>query len=157
MCLNPGHILQEERYEIIDCNRKPYQLKSFEKLVTSSSWHPLTSPDRTFADNAQKLWGGSINHRTALAYDAARVLIEAIETQEQPSREGMQKTIASQDFSAEGATGTIQFDAKGDRLNFRPGLVHIVKCQKERLGVTFVPIQYATAAEAGLKCDRTRS
>ncbi|MBE9093978.1 bifunctional serine/threonine-protein kinase/ABC transporter substrate-binding protein [Tychonema sp. LEGE 07203] len=129
------------------------QLKSFEKLVTSSSWHPLTAPNRTFADNARKLWGGNVNHRTALTYDATLTLIKAIEIQEQPSREGMQKTIASLNFSATGATGTIEFDANGDRQNFRPELVHIVKCQKEQFGVAFVPVKYATAAAAGLKCD----
>jgi len=129
------------------------QLPSFEKLVTSSSWHPLTAPNRTFADNARKLWGGNVNHRTALTYDATRTLIKAIEIQQKPSREGMQKTIASRNFSATGATGTIEFDANGDRQNFRPELVHIVKCRKEKFGVAFVPVKYPTAKAAGLKCD----
>ncbi|MEG4499200.1 bifunctional serine/threonine-protein kinase/ABC transporter substrate-binding protein [Microcoleus sp. F10-C6] len=131
------------------------QLPSFEKLVTSSSWHPLAAPNPnpTFAENARKLWGGNVNHRSALTYDATLTLITAIEMQQQPSREGMQKTIASQGFSATGATGTIEFDAKGDRQNFRPELVHIVKCEKEKFGVTFVPVKYPTAKAAGLKCD----
>ncbi|MEG4815484.1 protein kinase domain-containing protein [Microcoleus sp. K5-D4] len=129
------------------------QLPSFEKLVTSSSWHPLTAPNRTFADNARKLWGGNVNHRTALTYDATRTLIKAIEIQQQPSREGMQKTIASPNFSATGATGNIEFDANGDRQNFQPELVHIVKCGKEQFGVAFVPVKYRTAKAAGLKCD----
>ncbi|MEG4323868.1 ABC transporter substrate-binding protein, partial [Microcoleus sp. herbarium5] len=129
------------------------QLQSFEKLVTSSSWHPLAAPNPTFAENARKLWGGNVNHRTALTYDATRTLITAIESQPQPSREGMQKTIASPNFSAKGATGTIEFDAKGDRQNFQPDLVHIVKCRKEQFGVAFVPVKYRTAKSAGLKCD----
>jgi len=129
------------------------QLPSFEKLVTSSSWHPLAAPNPTFAENARKLWGGNVNHRTALTYDATRTLITAIEMQQQPSREGMQHTIASQNFSSTGATGTIEFDDKGDRQNFRPGLVHIVKCEKEKFGVTFVPVKYPTAKAVGLKCD----
>ncbi|EGK86075.1 serine/threonine protein kinase [Microcoleus vaginatus FGP-2] len=129
------------------------QLQSFDKLVTSSSWHPLAAPNPTFAENSRKLWGGNVNHRTALTYDATRTLITAIEMQQQPSHEGMQHTIASQNFSAKGATGTIEFDAKGDRQNFRPDLVHIVKCPKERFGLAFVPVKYPTAAAAGLKCD----
>ena len=129
------------------------QLQSFKKLVTSSSWHPLAAPNPTFAENARKLWGGNVNHRTALTYDATLTLIKAIESQPQPSREGMQKTIASPNFSATGATGTIEFDANGDRQNFRPGLVHIVKCEKEKFGVAFVPVKYPTAKAAGLKCD----
>ena len=51
------------------------QLQSFKKLVTSSSWHPLAAPNPTFAENARKLWGGNVNHRTALTYDATRTLI----------------------------------------------------------------------------------
>ncbi|MEG4393077.1 bifunctional serine/threonine-protein kinase/ABC transporter substrate-binding protein [Microcoleus sp. BROC3] len=129
------------------------QLKSFEKLVTSSSWHPLAAPNPTFDENARQLWGGNVNHRTALTYDATLTLIKAIENQPQPSREGMQKTIADPNFSATGATGTIEFDPKGDRQNFRPDLVHIVKCEKEKFGVTFVPVKYPTAKAAGLKCD----
>ena len=74
--------------------------------------------------------GGNVNHRTALTYDATRTLIKAIEIQQQPSREGMQKTIASPNFSTTGATGTIEFDPNGDRQNFQPELVHIVKCRE---------------------------
>ncbi|NQE36375.1 bifunctional serine/threonine-protein kinase/ABC transporter substrate-binding protein [Microcoleus asticus] len=129
------------------------QLPSFKKLVTSSSWHPLAAPNPTFAENARKLWGGNVNHRTALTYDATLTLIKAIENQPQPSRGGMQKAIASPNFKAKGATGTIEFDEKGDRQNFRPELVHIVKCEKEKFGVTFVPVKYPTAKAAGLKCD----
>jgi eukaryotic-like serine/threonine-protein kinase len=50
---------------------------------------------------------------------------------------------------------TIQFGTDGDRKNPPSELVHIVKCQKEEFGITFVPIKYATATEAGLKCDRS--
>ncbi|XZN89722.1 MAG: protein kinase domain-containing protein [Microcoleus sp.] len=129
------------------------QLKSFEKLVISVPWHPLSSVNKRFPQQAQKLWGGTVNTDTALAYDATAALIKAMEMQEQPSREGMHKTLSLSDFKLEGGTGTIQFDANGDRQNPPSQLVHIVKCEKERFRVTFVPIKYATAAEAGLKCD----
>jgi branched-chain amino acid transport system substrate-binding protein len=78
--------------------------------------------------------------------------------QQEPSREGMQRTLSSPDFSAWGATGTIQFNSpeNGDRKNHPSDLVHIVECPQEQFGLAFVPVNYPPAAAAGLECDRTR-
>jgi ABC-type branched-subunit amino acid transport system substrate-binding protein len=130
------------------------QLKSVEKLAISAFWHPLKSFDKKFPQNAEKLWGGPVNTRSALTYDAGRTLIKALEMQPEPSREGMQKTLADPNFKAEGATGIIEFDSKtGNRKNPPQQLVHIVPCSKEQFGFTFVPIAFPTAADAGLKCE----
>jgi ABC-type branched-subunit amino acid transport system substrate-binding protein/tRNA A-37 threonylcarbamoyl transferase component Bud32 len=129
-------------------------LTSVEKLAISVFWHPLTSFDKKFPQNVEKLWGGPVNTRSALTYDAARTLIKALEMQPEPSREGMQKTLADPNFKAEGATGIIEFDSKtGNRKNPPQQLVHIVPCSKEQFGFTFVPIEFPTAAAAGLKCE----
>lgn len=133
------------------------QLNSFEKIVISTHWHSLSSQNPKFPKEASQLWGGQVNTTTALTYDAARSLIEAIKQQPKPSRIGMQKTMRNQNFKAEGATGTIQFDPKtGDRQNPPQQLVHIVSCPNQQFGVTFVPIQYETAEAAGLKCNALR-
>lgn len=130
------------------------QLKSVKKLAISVFWHPLISFDKKFPENAKKLWGGSLNTRSALTYDATRTLIKALEMQPEPSREGMQKTLADPNFKAEGATGVIEFDPNnGNRKNPYKGLVHIVPCSREQFGVTFVPIEFPTATAAGLKCE----
>ncbi|MEG4302612.1 bifunctional serine/threonine-protein kinase/ABC transporter substrate-binding protein [Microcoleus sp. D3_18a_C4] len=129
------------------------QLKSFEKLIVSVPWHPLSSVNKKFPQQAQKLWGGTVNTDTALAYDATIALIKAMEMQQQPSRRGMQKTLSLPNFIVEGGTGTIQFGKNGDRKNPPSELVHIVKCRKEQFGVAFVPVKYPTAKAAGLKCD----
>lgn len=130
------------------------QLKSIEKLAISVFWHPLTSFDKKFPQNTQKLWGGPVNTRSALTYDASRTLIKALEMQPQPSREGMQQTLADPNFKAEGATGIIEFDPNtGNRKNPPKGLAHIVPCAREQFGMTFVPIEFPTAASAGLKCE----
>ena len=95
-----------------------------------------------------------MNTRSALTYDAARTLIKALEMQPEPSRQGMQQTLADPNFKAEGATGIIEFDPKtGNRKNPPKGLAHIVPCAREQFGLTFVPIEFPTAAAAGLKCD----
>ncbi|MEG4350006.1 bifunctional serine/threonine-protein kinase/ABC transporter substrate-binding protein [Microcoleus sp. LAD1_D5] len=131
------------------------QQHHFKKLVFSVGWHPLNSPNKKFPQSTRSLWGGEVNTRTALAYDAARALIKALEMQPKPSREGMQKTISEPNFRAYGATGTIQFESpnNGDRKNPPSDLVHIVECPKEQFGLAFVPVKYPTAAAAGLKCD----
>ncbi|MEP6487745.1 bifunctional serine/threonine-protein kinase/ABC transporter substrate-binding protein [Microcoleus vaginatus GB2-A3] len=130
------------------------ELKSVEKLGISLFWHPLASFDKKFPVNAEKLWGGPVNTRSALTYDAARTLIKALEMQAQPTREGMQKTLADPNFKAEGATGIIEFDSKtGNRKNPPKRVAHIVPCSTAIYGVTFVPIEFPTAAAAGLKCD----
>ena len=130
------------------------QLKSVKKLAISVFWHPLISFDKKIPENAKKLWGGSLNTRSALTYDATRTLIKALEMQPEPSREGMPKTLADPNFKATGATGIIEFNPKnGHRKNPYKGLVHIVPCSREQFGVTFVPIEFPTATVAGLKCE----
>ena len=130
------------------------QLKSIKNLAISAFWHPLKSFDEKFPQNAEKLWGGPVNTRAAFTYDAARTLIKALERQQKPSREGIQKTLADPNFEAAGATGIIKFDSEtGNRKKPPQLLVHIVPCAKEQFGFTFVPIEFPTAAEAGLKCE----
>ncbi len=129
--------------------------KLFKKLIFSVGWHPLNSPNAEFPQQARSLWEEDGNTRIASAYDAARALIKALEMQPKPTREGMQKMLSSPDFSAKGATGTIQFNSpqNGDRQNPPRDLVHIVECPTEKFGLAFVPVEYSTAAAAGLKCD----
>ena len=128
--------------------------KMFDKIVISVHWHPLSSKNKKFPEDAVKLWGGAVNTRTALTYDATKTMIKAMEMQKKPSREGMQKMLSDPNFMTEGATGTIQFEQKtGDRKNPPQQLAHIVECRKEEFGVTFVPIEFPTASAAGLKCE----
>ena len=130
------------------------ELKSVEKLSVSVFWHPTISFDKKFPLNAENLWKGPVNTRSALTYDAAKTLIKALEMQPEPSREGMQTTLASPGFKADGATGIIEFDSTtGNRKNPPKRVAHIVTCAREQFGLTFVPIEFPTAAAAGLKCD----
>lgn len=130
------------------------QIDSFDKLVISTHWSPVSSQNPDFPQKAYRFWGGTVNSSTALAYDAARSIVEAIKQQQKPSRIGMQKTMRNPNFKVEGVTGIIQFDPRtGDRLNPPQQLIHIVRCQSELFGVTFVPMEFETAEAAGLKCD----
>ena len=98
--------------------------KMFDKIVISVHWHPLSSKNKKFPEDAVKLWGGAVNTRTALTYDATKTMIKAMEMQKKPSREGMQKMLSDPNFMTEGATGTIQFEQKtGDRKKAIPDMI----------------------------------
>ncbi|MCA1994113.1 MAG: ABC transporter substrate-binding protein, partial [Coleofasciculus sp. S288] len=47
-------------------------------MVFSVIWHPTQFPGSPFSVNAAKLWGGVVNWRTAMAYDATQVVITAL-------------------------------------------------------------------------------
>ncbi|NEO98035.1 MAG: ABC transporter substrate-binding protein [Symploca sp. SIO2E9] len=115
-------------------------LKLLEKLVLVIPWHPLSSPNPDFSKNTQRLWGEAVSPDTATAYDTTRVLIKALETQEKPTRIGIKQTLADPNFSADGATGKIEFDSNGNRDNPPVRLVHIVPCSNQQYGLAFVPI-----------------
>ena len=116
------------------------KLKPFNKFVISVPWHRLSSPNAEFTQNSYQLWKGSVSPRTALSYDATRAVIQALEKQQKPTREGTQKTLADADFVAQGATGIIEFNQQGDRYNPPVVLVEVIPCSNQQYGLSFVPI-----------------
>ncbi len=120
----------------------------FENLVVSVPWHHLNSANPQVNQDAQTLWEKSFNSltfRSALAYDATGGLITAIEKQKNPTRLGMQKTLRSPDFSADGVTGKIEFEpSNGNRKNPSRILVHVVPCPNQNHGLEFVPLEYSS-------------
>ena len=137
--------------------QKAAQLPSRQKSAITVPWHPLTSPNGEFTEAARQLWGESVSGNTALAYDAARALVRAIQLQKHPTRRGMQQTLRPEDgeneFIARGATNEIRFNSKtGNRKSLEAQWVRIVPCKTEALEFAFVPFEYQTAAAAGLQC-----
>lgn len=107
-------------------------------LILGVPWHALatnTNPDFSMA--SRRLWGGDVNWRTAMAYDATKALGAGL--QNNPSRKGIQQTLSQSGFSLEGASGTIKFLASGDRNQ----VVQLVKVQpgnRSPFGYDFVPL-----------------
>ncbi|HEY9743916.1 MAG TPA: receptor ligand binding family protein, partial [Coleofasciculaceae cyanobacterium] len=99
--------------------------------------HILGNPKAEFPKAANQLWGGEVNWRTAMAYDAAKALIAAIGRN--PSRSGVQQALSASDFSASGAAGGIQFLPSGDR-NQAVQLVRIQPGKRTSFGYEFVPV-----------------
>lgn len=109
-------------------------------LVLAIPWHSKSSPNLEFPTVANKLWGGEVSWRTAMAYDATRVLITALEKQQQPNRISVLEALADPNFEAAGATGEIHFHGKGDRREPNIELVKVVPSKDSEDGQIFVPL-----------------
>ncbi len=112
--------------------------KNANSLVIPVPWYPGAFPDRTFPNDAIKLWGGLVNWRTAMAYDATESIIFGLNRSQ--TREGLQKVLLSRDFSVNGATGKIQFYQWGDRKDGKAFLVEVKRNDKSGTGHDFVPL-----------------
>ncbi len=104
-------------------------------LLLPVVWHPSAIANNPFANNASKYWGGRVNWRTAMAYDAVQAVLTGLKQNE--SREGLQKAFSKPEFVAKGATGTIQFLPSGDR-NGSAILVRVQPSSQTGIGYDFV-------------------
>jgi branched-chain amino acid transport system substrate-binding protein len=94
-----------------------------EGMVITVPWYPTAIPNHSFSKDAINLWGGAVNWRTALAYDATQSLITALN--QDTSRQGLQQTLANPNFNSQGASGQIRFLPSGDRQS-APIFVRVV-------------------------------
>lgn len=108
-----------------------------EGMVVAVPWHIDAHRDSAFVRQSKQLWMGNVNWRTAMAYDATKALIAAIERD--PTRAGVQQALMAPNFSAAGASGTVQFLPSGDR-SASVQLVKIVPGQQSGTGYDFVPV-----------------
>ncbi len=115
-------------------------------LAIATPWISLNSPNPTFPAEAKNLWGGSVSWRTALAYDATRVLITALESlpkqQELTKRIAVKNALADDHFSSYGATGEIHFLVNGDRKESRIDFARVVPSKCSHFGYSFIPLDY---------------
>lgn len=111
--------------------------KDFNNLVIPVFWYPNSTSD-TFAKKAKEVWGGNINWRTAMAYDATELIISGLKLSQ--TREGLQKELSNPSFSFEGATGTIEFQQWGDRKDGKAFLVKVKQNNTSGTGYNFTPL-----------------
>lgn len=90
--------------------------ESLEKMVIAIPWYPSDEESKKLADFVDQKplpWSTKpkLNWQMAMAYDATKMLVEAIVQQleqgQMPSREGTRNTLAKDDFKTEGLTGKI--------------------------------------------------
>jgi branched-chain amino acid transport system substrate-binding protein len=107
-------------------------------LVLAVPWNALGSPNTEFTAAARRLWGGDVNWRTAMAYDATQVLAAGLA--ENPSRSGIQTALSQPSFNISGASGKIKFLTSGDR-NAAVQLVTVQPGDRSSYGYDFVPVK----------------
>lgn len=81
-------------------------------MVIPSPW---LADDTTnnFAQKARQYWGGNVNWRTAMAYDAVEALAQGLQQANNPHE--LQSALTQTDFLVNGVTGKFHFE-QGDRL-----------------------------------------
>jgi len=103
--------------------------ESLEKMVIAIPWYPSDEESEKLADFVGEKplpWSTStkpkLNWQMAMAYDATKMLVEAIVQQleqgQTPSREGTRNTLAKDDFNTEGLTGEITLKERDRKVQF---------------------------------------
>ncbi|WP_229640259.1 ABC transporter substrate-binding protein [Waterburya agarophytonicola] len=118
-------------------------------MIIAVPWHTKNNNSQ-FSTMANKLWGGGVNWRTVLAYDATMALGEAMK--KEPTRSGIQQTLISPEFSAEGAEKKIEFLPTGDRAA-EVELVKVVASDNSSFGYDFVTVASPTSDSAVDACQ----
>ncbi|MGF1495498.1 MAG: ABC transporter substrate-binding protein [Elainellaceae cyanobacterium] len=117
---------------------------SLNGAVLSVPWHPQRSADPSFAVKGADLWGGDVNWRSALSYDALRVIryarsVASVTPQSGPQgRLLLEQAMSDTSFSTSGVTGSVSFLPSGDR-NSGVILVKIQPGSRSGTGFDFVP------------------
>ncbi|AFY68334.1 amino acid/amide ABC transporter substrate-binding protein, HAAT family [Thalassoporum mexicanum PCC 7367] len=112
-------------------------------MVLAVPWHILANPNADFPAAAAQLWGGDVNWRTAMAYDATAAIAAALS--KDPSRFGIKQALASGEILTQGTDADIYFQPSGDRSR-APILVEVVKAPasnpngRSGTGYDFAPV-----------------
>ncbi|MEM7555848.1 MAG: bifunctional serine/threonine-protein kinase/ABC transporter substrate-binding protein [Cyanobacteria bacterium P01_A01_bin.84] len=117
--------------------------KNTQGLIVAIPWQYNSSPNMAFTQQAQKMWGGKqsrdnnmtdITWRTAMTYDAAKTLLNALEKLPiSTSREDVVKALNHPTFQANGATGAITFNKEGVRKEQNIDLFRVVRGENNKL------------------------
>jgi ABC-type branched-subunit amino acid transport system substrate-binding protein/uncharacterized caspase-like protein len=86
-------------------------------IILSVDWHPNQAEAKYFSGKASGRWGGGINFRTALGYEATQALADALTTGTVDTRLKLKDAITrSQGFNSQVFDGRlIKFDGNGNR------------------------------------------
>lgn len=107
-------------------------------MVIPTAWHPNSTADSAFNENARELWGMEGSWRTATAYDATKAIASGLNSA--ATRPQLQQALANSGFTTPGVLGEIRFQRSGDRqvlgtlVKIRPG-------ESSGTGFDFKPIE----------------
>ncbi|BAY21007.1 extracellular ligand-binding receptor [Calothrix sp. NIES-2100] len=111
------------------------------RLFMAVDWHPKQCGAAKFAQQIKDYWGGDLNRRTALAYEAVQAILQAIklsgtsvnsaDIRQKLSETGIRPNMAVSSDIIKGLT--ISFDAKGDRIEFTTGNITNTEMLKQTI------------------------
>ncbi len=108
-----------------------------QNLVVAIPWHPSIPAHQSYAQAAERQWGGQVSWRTALGDDATRAFLAALTSN--PSRTGIRLALSDPNFGLDnGASGRIRFLPSGDR-DAPNVLVKVEPGSRSGTGFDFVP------------------
>ena len=94
-------------------------------MVLVTPWHPDAFPENPFPSDAKKLWKAQVNWRTAMAYDATKVIIEGLRQSNSNNRQSLRDKL--HEIQVCGATDKISFNSTGARNETPVFLIKVVE------------------------------
>jgi ABC-type branched-subunit amino acid transport system substrate-binding protein/serine/threonine protein kinase len=130
-----------------------------DNLIVAISWYYLSGKNQEFTKSVQQLWGTDPSWRTAMSYDASKVLAMALKEQVSLTKiERLQATFNSKirrlklleslehpNFKTQGITGDVSFEPSGDRSQKVVELVKVAPSRCSPYGYMFIPVADDTA------------
>jgi branched-chain amino acid transport system substrate-binding protein len=87
---------------------------SVENLILAVPWFAKSAESQDFSNVAEKQWGGLVNWRTAMSFDATQAFIDAFSSNS--SRSEVLKQLQSTNISSQKTSGSpLQFTSEGER------------------------------------------
>ncbi|MBD2213991.1 amino acid ABC transporter substrate-binding protein [Nostoc linckia FACHB-104] len=101
--MNAAYIIKEGGDEVY---------KAFNDMKVVVPWNPGTVKGKGFLNSAICLWGGDVNWRTAMAFDATNVIINRVRIN--PGKVDINEI--KNDSDSQGVTGTISFSTENRKI-----------------------------------------
>ena len=101
--------------------------ETVEDLILAIPWFRESPKSQAFKEAGKKQWGGSVNWRTAISYDATKAFIAALSTTPNPDRASILNNLAQVQLpSSETSGDEVQFTSEGERQS-EPVLVRATR------------------------------
>jgi branched-chain amino acid transport system substrate-binding protein len=120
-------------------------------MILVSPWHPDAFQKNPFLLKAQELWKGKVNWRTAMAYDATKVIIEGLKRN--TNRQELQKELHNSNIPVCGATGEISFTSSGERQQQQAFIIKVVEDSRTDTGYDFTLVDPIAKNNFGQSCN----
>lgn len=132
--------------------------KALQKVVLSSPWHRLSSPNKKFLEETEDIWLSKVSWETAMSADATSAIIKALEDAKGNSRKDVSDALAEPEFRIpddDSATGEVKFNTEdGTRVQNTTLLVTVVESTCSKSGYAFTPYNKDSTATTDSECSK---